>query len=141
MHSFFGSKVSGKIVLFRTFIFVLLLLFLAVCNGVVFGAHTIVTQSGLDPDMEENIEVSSSFLLVASSTFWAGLAARLIAQILLSTQIILSFFFYSWRNVIYGEPNLTVAPLSKSLEHGLRFQAFYFSRGGADIVSQYVENR
>ena len=82
-----------------------LLILLIVCEGVVFDPHALASQSGLDPDIVENLTVNSSFTIIASFTIFGTFLARWIHQIKLSQQIVFRFFFFSWRNYIYGHPH------------------------------------
>lgn len=95
----------------RLTISIILMVLLTTCVGVIAGAHTLASQSGLDPDVADNIAVGLNFILVASCAIWAGLIARMINQIKLSKQIILGFFFYSWQNSIYSRTHLILSSL------------------------------
>jgi hypothetical protein len=97
----------------RSVCLIVLLLILAVCMGVIISAHAVANHSGLDPDVTENINVGVNYLLVASWTFLAALIARLINLVKISKEIILGFFFYSWRNSIYGKTyQILLSPFS-----------------------------
>ncbi len=71
-------------------------------SGVLARAHVAVTQSGIDPDTEQNVEIGFTCALLASFTLLAGLIARLNHRILLSKHIVFRLFFYGWRNFIYA---------------------------------------
>lgn len=86
----------------RLIVLIILLIPAVTCMGVIVGAHTTASQSGLDPDVAENIEVGLNYILVASCSILTALIARMINQVKLSRQIFLSFFLYSWRNSIYS---------------------------------------
>lgn len=100
----------------RLVVLVALLTLVVVC-GVVVDAHDIAKRSGLDPD-EAQIPLGdfSVPLLGLSCAVIAASLARFIAQIKLSTEIILSFFYYSWRNSIYGKTQPIFPSLFLSLE-------------------------
>lgn len=86
----------------RLVVLIVLLILTVTCLGVIVSDHATVTLSGLAPDVAENIPVGLSCILVTVSAILVALIARLINHVKLSRQIILSFFFYSWRNSIYN---------------------------------------
>ncbi|MDO8715643.1 MAG: hypothetical protein Q7J73_02380 [Dehalococcoidales bacterium] len=88
----------------RLIVLIILLTLTATCVGVV-GAHATVTQSGLDPDVVEDILVGLSCILVASYAIVAAVLLWLMHQIILSQQIILGSFS------IVGETPSTERPI------------------------------
>ena len=98
------------------------LLTLVVVFGVIVDAHDIATRSGLDPD-EAEIPLGdfSVPLFGLSFAVLAVSLARFIAQIKLSAEITISFFYYSWRNSIYGKTRQIFPSLFLSLETRARF--------------------
>ena len=73
--------------------------------GAFINAHAIATHSGLDPDVTETLRVGSVVIVLVSSFATAVILVRFIQQVLLSKQILFSFFYFGWRNSIYGKVN------------------------------------
>lgn len=101
-----------------------LAILLVVCEGVAFGAHALANQSGLDPDVAENIPVGLTYTLVASCSILAASISRLLNQNKLSRRILFSFFFYSWRNSFYNHTHLTL-PINVEAWNRNMFWAFF----------------
>ncbi len=96
----------------RLVVLVILLILTVTCSGLTVSAHTAATQSGLDPDVAGIIEIGLNCVLITACAIIATIMARFIAQVKLSKQILLSFFFYSWRNYVYGKNHQILPTLS-----------------------------
>jgi len=94
------AAVPGKVSLARVVVFILLLLAVSYL-GITVGAYTSDSQSDLD--VVNNFQVASNYGLIASCVILLALRARFAQQIELSETILLSFFFYSWRNSIHDK--------------------------------------
>ena len=100
---------------------IIILLLIATCLAFIGSISMLASDPGRDLDMEE-------FFL----STWYGFAAvlcltavmfivRWMFQVRLSAQILLSFFFYSWRNSIYDGDTRRSLTLFPSLETQTRF--------------------
>ena len=103
-----------------------LLILMVGCEGVVLDAHALASRSGLDPDVAENIEIGLNCVLFTSCTILAALTVRFMNQVKLNKQIILSFFFCSWRNSIYGKTHRILTRLSNAQKPGKESGPFCF---------------
>ena len=94
--------------------------------SLVIAAIPIMTD---DADQGFDIDcLSSSLLSSPAGLLWftaIALMVRWMAQVQISRQILFSFFFYNWRNSVYGRANAISAMPFASLETN-SFLAFYF---------------
>ena len=82
---------------------VLLLLLLIVCMGAFINAHAVATHSGLDPDLTETLGFEPVYSVLVACVVSSAILVRYIQQVLLSRQIVTSFFHFSWHNSIFGK--------------------------------------
>jgi hypothetical protein len=104
----------------------LLLLLLILCMGVFINAHSVATQSGLDPDLTETFEVGTITAVLVSSFISGVILVRFSQQVLLSKQIILSFFSFSWHNSFYGKLDQLFVNWHKAENMATRSRPFSF---------------
>ena len=104
--------------MFRVVISIILLALTVVCAGLIVADHSTAAESVLEFDLAGDVVFGLNFTLAASFAILAGLLAHLISQVKLSEQIILGFFFYGWRNSLFGDSAVYPSVCFEGLETG-----------------------
>ena len=122
----------------RLVIVIVLLVIVAIFVGVIINASAGAENGGLDLDFLDNIDIDLTPITILPGPVLTALLVRFRQQVSLSEQIVLSFFFFSWRNCIYGRA-ASLPFFRKSLEQRSLSRLFYWS---SQLCSQsfYGEN-
>ena len=94
----------------------IVILLVVACTGFFGSVHILTSDSGQGFDAEEFFSFGWSALVALLSVAASAAITRLIVQIKRAAQILLSFFFYSWRNSHYDESGHKFTGLFPSLE-------------------------
>jgi len=95
-----------------------IVIILLIANRIMFSVRINILARDFGRDLNKARLSLSNLAWDVTMLFWAvvSLMVRWIALVKLSAQIILSFFFYSWRNSIYDGPARKFIALCSSLE-------------------------